>query len=399
MSRASREVWIVGYARTPIGKFLKSLADVEAPKLGAIAIKAALERSGVEPGQVDEVIMGNVIQAGIGQNPARQAAYYAGIPPQVDGYTVNKVCASGMKAISNAASAIISGDAEIVVAGGMESMSRAPFLLTPDIRSGVKLLYEAGPPLIDSMTRDGLVNFHDGKSMIEIAERIARAKGVTRREADEFSLNSHLKAYRATTSGYFNEEITPVDILVGSRRVRLEHDEGIRPDTTLEKLSQLPPAIRGGEIITAGNSPQLSDGAAALVLASDKAVSEYGLKPLARILGYTWAGLDIENFPEAPIPATRKLLRKLDMRIGDFDLFEHNEAFAVSSIIVARTLGIPFEKLNIYGGAIALGHPLGASGARIVMTLVNALRRNKLSRGLATICHGGGGAMSLALEA
>ena len=393
-----REVFIISYSRTPIGKFQRSLAEVEVAKLGGIVIKSAIERAGISPELVDEVIMGNVLQAGLGQNPARQAAYHAGIPAYINGYTVNKVCASGMKAVANAVSTIKAGDAEIVVAGGMENMSRAPFIVPYSVRAGVRLAYKGGPTLIDCLTHDGLISFVDGRSMAEIAEAIAKARGVTRRHADEFAYLSHMKAHEATVKGYFKDEITPVNIKMNGKQVALEHDEGIRSDTTVEKLSKLPPAFEGFDIVTAGNAPPLSDGAAALLLASKEAVKQHKLEPAARILGYTWAALDYENFVEAPIPAVKKLLEKLNMRINDFDLFEHNEAFAVSSILVARGLEIPFEKLNVFGGALALGHPLGASGARIIITLINALKRNGLSRGLATICHGGGGAMAIALE-
>lgn len=393
-----REVFIISYSRTPIGKFQRSLAEVEATKLGGIAVKSTIEKASIPTGLIDEVIMGNVLQAGLGQNPARQAAYHAGIPAHVNGYTVNKVCASGMKAVANAVSAIKAGDAEVIVAGGMESMSRSPFILPASVRTGVRLAYRGGPTLIDCLTHDGLTSFIDGKSMAEIAEAIARARGVTRRQADEFAYLSHVKAHEATVKGYFKDEITPVNIKMNGKQITLEHDEGIRSDTTLEKLSKLPPAFEGFEIVTAGNAPPLSDGAAALVLASGEAVKRHKLEPVAKILGYAWAALDYENFVEAPIPATKKLLEKLGMNITDFDLFEHNEAFAVSSILVARGLEIPLERLNVFGGALALGHPLGASGARIIITLINALKKYNMRRGLATICHGGGGAVSIAVE-
>ncbi len=388
------DVFIVSIARTPIGKFGGSLKSWPAPKLGAIAIEAAVRRSGLDPSDVDEVIMGNVLQAMVGQNPARQAALLAGIPSRVPGFTVNKVCASGMKAISLAAQSIVFGENRVVVAGGMESMSMAPYALPPKWRWGVKFAF-AGEKLVDIMVHDGLTDPHTGLLMGEEAEETGRKWGITREEADEFAVSSHMKAAEATEKGYFAKEIEPVR---KGDDVILDRDEGIRPDTSLEKVARLKPVFRPDGTITAANASQLSDGAAALVLAHRDVVEERGLKPVARILGFASAGVEPKDFVEAPIPATQKLLKDLNMRIEDFDLYEHNEAFALASLVVARGLNIPLDRLNVFGGAVAIGHPLGDSGARIVVTLINALQIKGGRRGLATICHGGGGGQSIAIE-
>ncbi len=388
------DVFIVSIARTPIGKFGGSLKSWPAPKLGAIAIEAAVRRSGLDPSDVDEVIMGNVLQAMVGQNPARQAALLAGIPSRVPGFTVNKVCASGMKAISLAAQSIVFGENRVVVAGGMESMSMAPYALPPKWRWGVKFAF-AGEKLVDIMVHDGLTDPHTGLLMGEEAEETGRKWGITREEADEFAVSSHMKAAEATEKGYFAKEIEPVR---KGDDVILDRDEGIRPDTSLEKVARLKPVFRPDGTITAANASQLSDGAAALVLAHRDVVEERGLKPVARILGFASAGVEPKDFVEAPIPATQKLLKDLNMSIEDFDLYEHNEAFALASLVVARGLNIPLDRLNVFGGAVAIGHPLGDSGARIVVTLINALQIKGGRRGLATICHGGGGGQSIAIE-
>jgi len=388
------DVFVVGIARTPIGKFGGSLKDWPAPKLGAVAIEAALRRSGLDPQDVDEVIMGNVIQALVGQNPARQAAILAGLPSEIPSFTVNKVCASGMKAISLAAQSIVLGENRVVVAGGMESMSMAPYSLPAKWRWGMRFAF-AGEKLLDVMVHDGLTDPHTGLLMGEEAEETGKKWGITREEADEFAVSSHLKAADATERGYFAREIEPIK---KGDEVILDRDEGIRPDTSLEKVARLKPVFRPDGIITAANASQLSDGAAALVLAHRDVVEEKGLKPIARILGFASAGVEPKDFVEAPIPATQKLLRILNMEIEDFDLYEHNEAFALASLVVAKGLNIPLEKLNVFGGAVAIGHPLGESGARIVVTLINALQVKGGRRGLATICHGGGGGQSIAVE-
>ncbi len=388
------DIFIVGMARTPIGKFGGSLKDWPAPKLGAIAIKAALERSGLDPQDVDEVIMGNVIQAMIGQNPARQASILAGLPVTIPGFTVNKVCASGMKAVSLAAQSIAFGENKVVVAGGMESMSMAPYSLPSKWRWGVKFAF-AGEKLIDLMVHDGLVDPHTGLLMGEEAEETAKKWGISREEADDFAVSSHMKAAEATRRGYSSKEIEPVK---KGDTIILDKDEGIRPDTSLEKVARLKPVFIPNGTITAANASQLSDGATALVLAHREVVEERGLRPIARILGFASAGIEPRDFIEAPIPATKKLLQRLNMKIEDFDLYEHNEAFALASLVVAKGLNIPMERLNVFGGAVAIGHPLGNSGARILVTLINALQIKGGRKGLATICHGGGGAQSMAIE-
>jgi len=387
-------VYIVGMARTPIGKFGGSLKDWPAPKLGAVAIASAIRRSGLDPEDIDEVIMGNVLQAFIGQNPARQAGLLAGLPASVPGYTVNKVCASAMKAVSLAAQSIALGENKVIVAGGMESMSMAPYAIPSRWRWGVRFAF-AGENIYDIMVHDGLTDPHTGLLMGEEAEATGEKWGIKREEADDFAVSSHLKAAEATERGYYAREIEPIK---KGDEVILDRDEGIRPDTSLEKVARLKPVFKPGGTITAANASQLSDGAAALVLASRDVVEEKGLKPIARILGFASASVEPKDFVEAPIPATEKLLKMLGMSIEDFDLFEHNEAFALASLVVSKGLKIPLDKLNVFGGAVAIGHPLGASGARILVTLINALQVKGGRRGLATICHGGGGAQSMAVE-
>jgi acetyl-CoA C-acetyltransferase len=384
---------IVGFARTPIGKFGGIFKDISAPDLASIAIKAALNRSGVSPEEVDEVIMGNVIQAGIGMNPARQAAVKAGIPWRVPGFTISKVCASGLRAVSLAASIIKLGEAKVIVAGGMESMSNAPYMLSSKWRWGVKFSY-AGEKVVDLMVYDGLTDPHTGMFMGEEAELTAKKFGITREEADRFAVRSHKLASEATEKGYFRDEIVEVEV----DGVKYDKDEGIRPDTSIEKISKLKPVFRPDGIITAANASQLSDGAAALVVVDEEFAKERGLKPIARIIGYSSAAVDSKDFIEAPIPSVKDLLGKLGMKISDFDLFEHNEAFSLATLAVIKALEIPEDKINVFGGAVALGHPLGASGARILVTLLNALKKRGGKRGIATICHGGGGAHSIAVE-
>ncbi len=392
--RGLEDVYIVGMARTPIGKFGGSLKDWPAPKLGAVAIASAIRRSGLDPEDIDEVIMGNVLQAFIGQNPARQAGLLAGLPASVPGYTVNKVCASAMKAVSLAAQSIALGENKVIVAGGMESMSMAPYVIPSRWRWGVRFAF-AGEKIYDLMVHDGLTDPHTGLLMGEEAEATGEKWGIRREEADDFAVSSHLKAAEATERGYYAREIEPIK---RGDEIILDRDEGIRPDTSLERVSRLKPVFKPGGTITAANASQLSDGAAALVLASRDVVEEKGLKPIAKILGFASASVEPKDFVEAPIPATEKLLKMLGMSIEDFDLFEHNEAFALASLVVSRGLKIPLDKLNVFGGAVAIGHPLGASGARILVTLINALQVKGGRRGLATICHGGGGAQSMAIE-
>ncbi|MGB9730111.1 MAG: thiolase family protein [Thermoprotei archaeon] len=391
------DVVIVSAVRTPIGKFGQSLAKLSAIELGAIAIKEAINRAGIDPKIVDEIIMGNVVGAGLGQNPARVTGVLAGLPENTEGYTVNKVCASSLKAVALAAQAIKAGDAEVVVAGGMESMSNAPFLIPANVRWGWKVMYKSGPALIDTLTHDGLEDYY-GNPMGLVADQIAKKRGITREEADTFAYESHKKAGDATLKGYFKEEIIPIDITKDGEKIMLDRDEGIRYDTSVEKLLKLKPFFSSDGITTAGNASQISDGASAVIVTSMEKAKSMGLKPLARILGYASAAIDLVNFIEAPVPAIQKLLKKLNMTVNDIDLIEINEAFAIVPLIVSKDLNISLEKINVHGGAIALGHPIGASGARILTTLIYALKQKGLKRGLAGICHGGGGAFSMMIE-
>ncbi len=388
------EAVIVRALRTPVGKYGRALKDVPAPRLGSIAVKAVLERAGVGLGDVEEVIMGNVIQAGVGQAPARQAALLAGLPPKVGAVTINMVCASGLRAVTNASDAIRAGTSEVIVAGGMESMSRAPYLL-PEARWGYR---HGDGQALDAMVHDGLRDAFEGFHMGITGDVIARKYGVTREDQDGFALESHRRAARAIKEGLFKEEIVPVEVQGPEGRELFTTDEGVRYDTSLEKLSHLKPAFEEGGTVTAGNASQLSDGAAALVVMSEARAEQMGLRPMARIAGYRTGGVAPRDVMEAPIPTVRALLKRLGWTIDDFDLVEHNEAYAAASLAVARELGIPFDRLNVNGGAVALGHPLGCSGARILTTLLHEMGRRKAERGLATLCLGGGNAVAVAVE-
>lgn len=383
------DVFIVSAKRTPIGKFGKSLSKLKATDLGGLAIKASIESSGLSPDKIEEVIMGNVIQAGNGQNPAGKASALAGLSDTVTKYTVNTVCASGMVAVENAFREIALGEREIIVAGGMESMSNSPLMISPDFRWGPGQLLNRNYDIQDSMLTDGLLDSFTNDPMGQFAERSASKFSITREQADEFALSSFTRADRATRNGDFIPELCLTD--------GLDRDEGIR-DTSLDILGKLRSSFKKDGVLTAGNSSQLSDGASALVLASSSAVREHGLEPLCRITGFSSASLSPFDFVEAPIPATRQLLEKQDKKIGYYDLVEHNEAFSVASIIVRNELGIDDAKLNVNGGAVAMGHPLGNSGSRILVTLIHALKKNGLETGLATICHGGGGGHTLTVE-
>jgi acetyl-CoA C-acetyltransferase len=381
---------IIAAARTAIGKFGRSLKGVPAPRLGALVIREALKRAGVPAEQVDEVIMGNVLSAGLGQNPGRQAALYAGIPDETGSFSVNKVCGSGLKAVMLAAQAVKAGDAEIIIAGGMENMSAAPYL-AGQVRWGLKF---GDTPLVDSMLHDGLRDAYHNYLMGMTGERIAEKYGITREEADAFSLESHHRAMRAAREGKFRAEIVPIE--VGGRS--FDTDECVREDVSLERLAALAPVFKDGGILTAGNSSKLSDGAAALVVGSARAARAAGIEPLARIVGYATGGARPEDVMEAPVPTVRKLLARTGFSIDDMDLVEHNEAYAPASIAVSRALGVDPGKLNVRGGAVALGHPIGCSGARILVTLVHAMQDMGLKRGLATLCLGGGNAVAMIIE-
>lgn len=393
------ETYIVSAVRTAIGKFGGALKDVSPVDLCAHVMKAAIDRAAIDAADLDLYIFGNILKHGHGQLVPRHAAFKAGIPAEVDGYAVDMLCSSGMMSVMNGDAAIRAGDADLVLVGGVESMSQAGFVLSARARWGYKLLIgDNAERLQDAMLVDGLTDPLTGELMGEETERLCAVHGVTRAELDEVACLSHARAAEARASGKFADEIAPYAIQERKRTVLFAEDEGIRSDTTMETLAALRPAFAREGVLTAGNSSQISDGAAALVLASPRAVQRYDLKPIARILGGAWAGVDSWRFVEGPAPAIRKLLRKLDASLDSFDLIENNEAFALNNVLLRRLLEIPYEKMNVHGGAIALGHPIGASGARILVTLVHALRAHGKPRGLATLCHGVGGATALAVE-
>ena len=389
------DAFILSSARTPIGKFGGGLSTVPATQLGAIAIRAAVERSGVAPEKIDEVFMGQVIQAGAGQAPARQAALGAGLPNGVGATTINKVCGSGLKAVMLGAASIRAGDAAVIVAGGMENMNLGPYLL-PGARAGYRL---GNAEVVDATVHDGLwcaiCDVHMGMH----AERVAAKHDVTREAQDELAVRSHQRALAAIADGRFAEEIVPVEVPGKKGPTIVDTDENPRSDTSLEALSRLKPAFQpDGGTVTAGNAPGITDGAAALVLASEEAVAGAGLKPVARITGYAQADVAPEWLFEAPIDGVRRLLDKLDLKLDEFDLIEINEAFAAQVLADGNALGFDWDRVNVNGGAIALGHPIGASGARVLTTLLHELARRGGRRGLATLCLGGGGAVALAVE-
>ncbi len=386
----SERIVVLSAVRTAIGKFGGTLQNIPAPCLGAAVIEKALEKAGVQGSVVDEVIMGNVLSAGLGQNPARQASVLAGLPVEVGAVTVNMVCGSGMKAVMMAAQAIKSGAADLVVAGGMENMSAAPHLLH-GLRRGIKA---GNAPLVDAMLHDGLLDAFHKIQMGETGERTAEKYGLTRKEADSFSQRSQQLAARAQRERKFDREIVPVSV----DGIPFTSDECIRADTTLEGLARLSPVFRENGILTPGNSSQLADGAAALVVASASRAKELKLLPVARITHCATAGVPPEDVMEAPIPAVGKLLAEAGIAMADIDLVEHNEAFSVASLAVLRELGIDLQKFNIRGGAVALGHPIGASGARILVSLLHALQDQNLKRGLATLCMGGGNGLAMIVE-
>ena len=389
------DVYILSAARTPIGKFGGGLSTTPATELGAVAIRAAVERSGIAPERVEEAIMGQVIQAGAGQAPARQAALKAGLPAGVSATTINKVCGSGLKAVMIGAAAIRAGDADLIVAGGMENMNLGPYLL-PQARTGYRL---GDGTIVDSTVHDGLwcatCNVHMGVH----AERVAGKHDVTREAQDEFALRSHQRALAAQESGAFAEEIVPVTVPGKKGPTVVSVDEGPRADTSLEALARLKPAFQPeGGTVTAGNAPGITDGAAALVLASSALVEADGLTPMARIIGYAQADVAPEWLFEAPIDGVRRLIEKVGGTLDDYDLIEINEAFAAQVLADGNELGFDWDRVNVNGGAIALGHPIGASGARVLTTLLYALRRRGGGKGLATLCLGGGGAVAMAVE-
>jgi acetyl-CoA C-acetyltransferase len=390
-----REAVIISAARTPTGKFLGALKGFTAPQLGALVVREAVRRAGVAAEEVDEVIMGCVVQAGMGQNPARQAALHGGIPFGVSAVTINKVCGSGLKSVMMAAQGIQLGDAEVVVAGGMESMSNAPYLLR-QAREGLRM---GDGKLVDSMVHDGLwcafENYHMGNTGEVVAERY----GVTREEQDEYALNSHRKAAAAIKAGKFKDEILPVEIpqKKGAALV-FDTDEAVREDTSLEALAKLRPAFKEAGTVTAGNAPGVNDGASALVVTSEERARRLGVEPLARVAAQATSGIQPELVMMAPVEAIRKVLRKAGWALGEVDLIELNEAFSVQAIAIIRELGLDPEKVNVNGGAVALGHAIGQSGSRLLTTMLHEMKRRDARRGLAALCLGGGNAVALAVE-
>jgi acetyl-CoA C-acetyltransferase len=385
---------ILSAARTPIGKYLGSLAEIPAPELGAVAVREALRRAGVPAERVDEVIVGNVLQAGLGQNPARQVALKAGFPDTIAAFTVNKVCGSGLKAVMLAAQAIAAGDANLVVAGGIESMSRSPYLLF-GARTGWKY---GDQKAVDAMIHDGLECAFECWHMGEAAEHIADKCGVTRVEQDRFAAQSHQRALSAWERGSFRSEVVPVTVGSGPKAKVIERDEGMRPDTTAETLAKLKPAFRERGSVTAGNASMLSDGAAAVVVASTHAAERLGAKPMARIIAYATSGVAPRDIFIAPVLAMRQVLDRAGLAMKDIDLFELNEAFAAQMLACGKELKLDESRVNVNGGAIALGHPIGASGTRVLVTLLYALEQRGLRRGLASLCLGGGNAVAMVVE-
>jgi acetyl-CoA C-acetyltransferase len=391
----SRDVVIVSACRTPMGKFLGNLASIPAPRLGAIVVAEAVKRAGLDPTLIDEVLMGNVVPAGQGQAPARQAAIGAGLPPEIGATTLNKVCGSGLKALMLGAAMIRTGDADVIVAGGMESMSNAPYLL-PKARTG----YRLGDAIFkDAVVHDGLWCAFQDHHMGNSAEFIADQFEISREEMDEFALKSHQKAVAAIQAGRFKAEIVPVEApqRKGSPRL-VDTDEGPRADTSLEALARLKPAFKEGGKVTAGNSPGLTDGAGAMVAMSRQKAEELGVKPLARVTGYAQAAVEPLWLFIAPVHAVRKLYEKTGLQQEEVDLFELNEAFAAQMLVNGRELELDWDKVNVNGGAVALGHPIGCSGARVLTTLIYALKDRGLKTGVAALCLGGGEAVAMSIE-
>jgi acetyl-CoA C-acetyltransferase len=391
------EVVIVSAVRTPIGKFQGSLQSYAAPKLGALVVQEAVKRARVEPAKIDETIMGCVLQAGLGQSPARQAAIFAGLPPEVGALTVNQVCGSGLRAVSLATQAIQTGDADIVVAGGMESMSNAPYLLQ-HARNGYRM---GNGTLIDAMVHDGLWDVYNQFHMGAAAEMVAEKSHISREDQDAFAAQSHRRAAEATAEGRFRAQILPVEVppaKKGDAPRSFDADEAIRSETTVEVLAKLKPAFKEGGTVTAGNAPGVSDGAAAVVVTSADRARELGLKPMAVVRAQAHAGRAPEWFSLAPIDAVRKVVTKAGWSLNSVDLFELNEAFSVQALAVIRELGLDQGRVNVNGGAVALGHPIGASGAAVLVKLIYAMADRGAIRGIASLCLGGGSAVALAVE-
>jgi acetyl-CoA C-acetyltransferase len=391
------DVVIISGCRTPVGKFQGSLADFSAPKLGAIVVREAVKRGNLNSDQVDECIMGNVLPAGLGQNPARQAAIFGGLSPATGAMTINKVCGSGLKAVALAAQAVQTGNSSIVVAGGMESMTNAPYLL-PQARKGYRL---GNGQVIDSMVHDGLWDIYNDYHMGITGENVAEKYGITREEQDEFAVHSHRKAVAAMKECRFKSQIVPVEIPAkkkGEPPVLFEKDESPREDTTIETLRALKPAFKKDGTVTAGNAPGVNDGAAAVVVTSAKRAKELGAQPLVRIVAQATSGVEPKWVMMAPVDAVRKIWEKTGWKADDVDLYELNEAFSVQALGVMRELSLNPHKVNVNGGAVAIGHPIGASGARVLVTLIYEMIRRDVKRGIAALCLGGGNAVAMAVE-
>jgi acetyl-CoA C-acetyltransferase len=395
---SQEDVVIISGVRTPVGKFLGSLQDFSAPQLGAIAVREAVKRANItDLNNVNECIMGNVVQAGIGQNPARQAAIVSGLPPQVGAMTINKVCGSGLKSVALAAQAIQTGNAEIVVAGGMESMSNAPYMLL-NARKGYRL---GNNTVVDSMVHDGLWDKYNDYHMGITGENVAEKFGITREEQDAYAVNSHKKAVAAIKAGRFKDEIIPVEIPAkkkGGAPTIFDTDEGPREDTTAESLRALKPAFKKDGTVTAGNAPSTNDGAAAVVVTTRARAQQLGVEPLARIVAQATSGVAPEWVMMAPVDAIRQIWQKTGWKADDVDLYEINEAFSVAAVGVTRELGLDLSKVNVNGGAVALGHPIGASGCRVLVTLLYEMKKRNAKRGIAALCLGGGNAVAMAVE-
>ena len=388
---------IISGCRTPVGKFQGSLSDFSAPQLGAIVVREAVKRAGIDPSHVDECIMGNVVSAGLGQNPARQAAIFGGLSPATGAMTINKVCGSGLKAVALAAQAVQTGNSSIVVAGGMESMTNAPYLL-PQARKGYRL---GNAQIVDSMVHDGLWDIYNDYHMGITGENVAEKYGITREEQDEFALNSHRKAVSSIKECRFKSQIVPVEIPAkkkGAAPTVFDKDEGPREDTTIEVLRALKPAFKKDGTVTAGNAPGVNDGAAAVVVTSAQRAKELGVKPMARIVAQATSGVEPKWVMMAPVGAVQQIWKKTGWKNDDVDLYELNEAFSVQALGVMRELGLNPEKVNVNGGAVAIGHPIGASGARVLVTLLYEMIRRDVKRGIAALCLGGGNAVAMAIE-
>ncbi len=388
------DAYLIAAVRTPIGKYLGGLADLSAPELGGRVLKEVLDRASLPIGSVDEVIMGSVLQAGLGQNPARQAALKAGLPDTIAAFTVNKVCGSGLKAVMLAAQAIRAGDAEVVLAGGMESMSRAPHLLF-NTRTGWKIGHQKA---VDAMIHDGLWCPFENWHMGDAAEHIAIKCGIARADQDRFAAQSQQRAAAAWARGAFNAEVLPITVGSGMKAKTIAQDEGFRADSSADALARLKPAFCEGGSVTAGNASMLSDGAAAVAVVSARGLDKLGARPMGRVVAYATSGIAPKDIFLAPVGAVRMVLDKAKLKVEDIDLFELNEAFAAQMLACNRDLKIDEAKLNVHGGAIALGHPIGASGTRVLVTLLHALERRNLKRGLASLCLGGGNAVAMIVE-